>query len=350
MSDRMNVAVVGAGDPHNHLYVNLLRSFDDLVDHVPLFAESIDEMAHHEEHPRLGPRYVDLEEMLKHEKLDAAILLVPHDQKPHFTGRLCGSVAHVLCEKSAALDANRFEEMIASAGKHKRRLSVCYPWRNNPAVHDVRRALRGELGPTRAFEMRFNATRLAHRPSEPTESPKNWTWLRDHSRSGGGILAWLGVHWIDLAHDLFGPAAQISAMIARYTNEVRDVEENAHLTMLTEGGAIGTIRTGWILPDGAKDIYIGIEAEHGAVRWSPAGPSPTVSVQLDGKGGEESEQTYDEQAAANVAWIGDFVRQFLTSAVCGEGDPMISEDDGLYVMRVLDAAYESVRSGRTISL
>ena len=85
----------------------------------------------------------------------------------------------------------------------------------------------------------------------PHRVPDHYLFRRDISR--GGMLEWLGCHWIDLMHYITGqPIASVMAMTGRQTTTEIDVEDTA--TCLLKFG------NGYVLSRSAEHILADLDA------------------------------------------------------------------------------------------
>ena len=95
----------------------------------------------------------------------------------------------------------------------------------------------GKLGKIYGLEMHLVAdqTRL-------TRPDYHRQWFAQRSRSGGGHLIWLGIHWLDLA--MFLTDATISSVCGFTANvggQPIDIEDSAAATLQFSNGTLGTL-------------------------------------------------------------------------------------------------------------
>lgn len=173
------------------------------------------------------------------------------------------SGAAVFCQKPLGRTPHEIEAVIAAARRADRLLGVdlCYRrTRAMAAVHELVRS--GELGPVFAAELVFHN---AYGPDKP--------WFYDRALSGGGCLADLGVHLIDLALWTLGfpEVTRIHGHLAaggRPATAGGPVEDFAQVTMQTADGCLVTLSCSWNLHAG-RDAVIGVRffGERGAVEF-----------------------------------------------------------------------------------
>jgi len=112
-----------------------------------------------------------------------------------------------------------------------------------------------------------------------SRNPKHW--LFDRSISGGGILSWLGGHYIDLlCYVMDADIVSVSAVVDTLSGEDIDVEDVASLSFRFSNGALGRLQAGYQLSIsgagymGTEVRYVyGISRSRGprvldALRWS----------------------------------------------------------------------------------
>src|SRR5262245_2802333 len=77
------------------------------------------------------------------------------------------------------------------------------------------------------------------------------SWFADRTRSGGGHLIWLGIHWIDLVMYLTGMRIVESAGFTSLVGgQPLQIEDSAAMAFRFENGSLGTITSGYYLDRG----------------------------------------------------------------------------------------------------
>jgi predicted dehydrogenase len=232
--------------------------------------------------------------------------------------------------------------------------TVCfsYTWRAHPIAADLQeRAAAGFFGDVRSFDLRFVASKLATRATDH--------YLFDWDASRGGIVQWLGVHWIDLVPWILGEEiARVNATMTHHDGSV-DVEDGASIQLeLAESGAVGTHSTGYYLREGCYDTEIKIYGEEGRCTWDPIGDvfgfDEETTLRLDADEWSSTpvrSLTYNYESAPGYggSWGLSFFEQFL-DARQGNAEVPADVDDALRVLDVLDAAYESAETGEWVSV
>jgi len=213
----------------------------------------------------------------------------------------------------------------------------------------------GMFGRPLAVEVRLITSQVKFR------NPQHW--LFDREKAGGGILSWLACHYIDLVHYILQDEFEaVTALVDTLSGEDISVEDVAAVAFRLRRGTLGTLQAGYMLPrsragyEGATyDTYFALKGTDGGFKWEPfERVQPQVhleSVASAWVGAPERIVTYHfEPSPAYGGRAGlEFVRAFLQAAQRGEPPPVTGED-ALRVLRFVEAAYESSRTGQRVQV
>jgi predicted dehydrogenase len=157
-------------------------------------------------------------------------------------------------------------------------------------------------------------------------------WNADARVSGGGVLIDNGTHSVDLVRYFLGPIAEVHAVEGKRSQGLL-VEETVRVFVRSVSGVIGNIDLSWSI-DKDLDNYLSIYGLHGTVcvgwKESKFRPSSSRDWVVFGKG-------YDKIQA--------FCRQLsnFASAICGEERLLITTEDAIASVEVIEAAYIALR-------
>jgi predicted dehydrogenase len=170
-------------------------------------------------------------------------------------------------------------------------------------------------------------------------------WFTEPALAGGGALVDMGIHALDTARFLLGDPRPAS-VYARIDTQYRDldVDDTGLIVVTWEGGAVSTIESGWWHPhadgpeattvvygdEGYGRLFPTMAARSGEEPEDPGFPSPRVPHGLPAM--------YEAQLAA------------FAEAIATGRAPDAGADIGVDNMRVVDAAYESARTGEVVHL
>lgn len=340
------VAYVGLDHHHAEPYLQTLETLPATVTctcgpnskQVPQGVESLGDV----------PVYDDFETLLASESVDAVFLTLPNRETPKAIERALDAEVDVYTEKPAARTAAELEPLVARAREAEETVCVSYPWQSHPIVGELAALVDGGFfGDLRAFDARFIASQLTYRDTSH--------FIFDEGASRGGILQWLGIHWLQLFDWLLeNRIERVNASMVANSKDVA-VEDGATLQLETSGGALGTLQCGYYLRENLYDTTLDLYGTGGRSSWDPIGRmfgfDGETTLELDDMSGEwESTphrtitHDYDPQPGYGGAWGKGFVEAFF-DACDGDRDPPVTLENALSVLRILDAAYESAETG-----
>lgn len=298
------------------------------------------------------PFYTDYERMLDETDVDIVWLTLSNRDTPAVIRAAVERDIDVFTEKPAARTVAELDAIAASVRESDALVGFSYAWRGHPLAMKLRElAGDGFFGDVLGFDLRFVASQLTTRDTSH--------YLFDPDASRGGIVQWLGVHWIDLLPWILDdPIEQVNAHM-RSTTPTVGVEDAATLQFETATGALGTLTCGYYLREDRYDTHIRIYGKDGRSKWCPIRETFSFDgeavLELDSNHENHtnipSRITHEYTPAPGYGgnWGLDFFKQFL-AARRGKASVPADFDDALQVLRVLDAAYESAESGGWVTV
>ncbi len=350
-------ALLGIEHPHSLAHLRTLQALPE-VGEILLWDENEQALAAavDKQGAKVSATFTDLDQLLARPDLFFVIAALRNDRGPEIFVRVLEAGKHLMAEKPIGRTAADTERVIAVAQRTGTHLGVCYQNRTLPAVQLMRQLVGdGLIGPLISVEMRMITTRVAAR------NPANW--LFNHAYAGGGILSWLGCHYIDMIRYVTGDEiVAVSAEVATRSGEAIDVEDVATLALRFRSGAIGSLHAGYMMAlsgggyhnKAGYDTYGGFNGQLGRITWSsPASPTKISAESLHPAWASAPQRSFDLPLAESPAYGGvsgeQFLRDFIRAAQ-GQGTAWSSGSDALQVARIVDAAYESSRSGRRVAI
>lgn len=299
--------------------------------------------------------YTDLEEMLALPELDAVSVCTWNSAHAPCTIAALNAGKHVLCEKPAAMNAEEAQEMADAAKKSGKLLMIGFVRRFGNDMNVLQDFIAddffGEFYYGKAIYVRRNG------------APGGW--FGDKSRSGGGPLIDLGVHVIDYARYAMGNPNPVSVYGVTYhklgnRNEVKT--SRAYLAS-DNGRSEDSV---YNVEDLASAL---IRFDNGAtlnveVSFALNIPQDRCAIELFGpKGGVVSENELKLYSVAS-GYLSDVTLQADTTAqfdmifqneidhyvdcLLGKTECRSTADDGVQMMKILDAIYESASTGHEV--
>jgi predicted dehydrogenase len=353
---RLRVGVVGLAHYHVTGWVETVEGFADELQIVALYDPDPERgrtlaPPHHDPslRPSLGDAYrrvpfeTDLVDLIDRHDLDIALVTLPNADAPAAIIRLASAGIHLLVDKPAARTAGELREAAAAVEASGVRCVVGLTRRYASAARAARaRVACGELGRLVAAEAVFATSSVVVR--DPANA------LFDRAASGGGILSWLGVHDIDALLWLSGESiVEVSAMTSAVGRDGLAVEDVASVAVRFEGGAVGTIAHSYALPARGYRGRLALRGLDASVELGLADDLVLLTGGDDGALVEER-RVFDEPAVPGYGAGGRAVVADLIGAI-REGRATEARIDALVrALEVIDAAYESARTGRHVAV
>lgn len=234
---------------------------------------------------------------------------------------------HVLCEKPMALNVTECQRMVQACARHGVKLMVCFPLRFLPAHQKMREMVQGgDLG-----EIVFARIQLAKwYPLDAT------AWRSDPAQAGGGVLMDLGSHLLDFFRFVVGEMGEVSAALSHGTAGVA-VEDTAAVRVRFVRGGHGFVDTSFRVPHPQNLVEI-----YGTRGTLLRGPGDSGFRLLTPHGEETFPQAPVHLHRAEM--------EHFSQCILEDQEPLSTGLDGLRNIALIQAAYQSARTGQVVSL
>lgn len=300
--------------------------------------------------------YNSVTEMLANEKLDAADVCVWNCNHAKCTIEALDAGLHVMCEKPMAYNTKEAEEMKAAAERNGKLLVIGFVTR----FADETRIVKDFIDKDYLGDIYYAKAQYVRRHGNPGG------WFADSSRSGGGPVIDLGVHVIDRARYLMGSPKPVSVYAATFSelgenrkklqttvgwsprnakpDDICDVEDFGTALIRFDNGAVIQLETAYAINDKPKSGLMlcgnkgGIQTGAGELILY----SDTNGFMTDTKIDINNYKYSKELFAAEM--------QHFADCILGRCECNATPDDGIIVMKILDAIYESARTGHEVIL
>jgi predicted dehydrogenase len=251
--------------------------------------------------------------------VDAAVIATPSHLHAEIASSLLASGVHVLCEKPLATTADGARRVADAASSSGSVLAVGHFRRffpTTPLVADLLR--RGICGRPQRFAAEEGYVFAWEAQSD--------YWL-DRERAGGGVLADLGPHVLDVLRTWFGPDLAVAAY---RDDSLGGVEADCVLELDGPGqGTIECSRTRALRSERR------IECENGAI-VEPLPQPGELSIEVEGRIHRLHAGGDDAYPAAFRAQLADFLVAARNGLM-----PTVRGEDGVAVLETIEAAYAS---------
>lgn len=238
---------------------------------------------------------------------------------------------HVLCEKPVAVTRADAATLTTAARSAGRVVVPCHQYRFNPVWRQIGHWVRDDaIGEWHLAELSVYRLK-ADGGAQP------WRSLR--ADSGGGILLDHGTHLLYSLFDLGGEPQTVQAWTGRLRHREYEVEDTAQL-LIGFPDRLATILLTWAA--GHRENRVRIIGERGTIDWHGG----MLSLERDGHPRLEHDYTVQLDKRSYAGWFTALFSTFADAMDRGEADEALA--DITRVAAVLEAAYESARSGSTV--
>ena len=355
MTDKVKVAVIGMGVGMAHARGYLACPDAELAAICDSNPQRLKERG-----DQLGVpaerRFTEINDVLALPGLDAVSIGLPNALHAPVALQAFAAGKHVLCEKPLAANAGEAQQMVDAARAAGKHLMVCFNYR----FRDDARWLKGLQEGGRLGEVYYARAGWLRCAGIPGAGG----WFTNKGLAGGGPLIDLGVHVLDLTLWLMGypqPVAVSGASYAKFgprgkkasgawtSGGAFEVEDLAAGFVRFANGATLQIETSWAShtrpnrdeyfttlygTEGGCELDVNNYTDRDTVSFftEEAGRPVLVKPNFVTRGGHD-------QAMAH------FVQSIQTNC-----PPESSGEQGLALMKIIDALYESARLGREVRI
>lgn len=350
--EKVRIGIVGTGGIGNaHL-----GAYRNVKDVQIVAACDINEERLNETCDKFGieKRYLSITKMLANEELDAADVCVWNCNHAKCTIEALNAGLHVLCEKPMAYNAKEAVEMKAAAEKNGKILMIGFVTRFSDEAKVAKDLIdNGYLG-----EIYYAKAQYIRRHGNPGG------WFGDTARSGGGPVIDLGVHVIDRARYLMGGHKPVSVYAATFSklgedrkalkttvgwsprnaspDDVCDVEDFGTALIRFDNGSVVQLETAYAVNDVPKSGLM-LCGDKGGLK---TGDGPLVLY--SNINGYMADSVLDTAHLKNGGEQFTREMQHFADCVLGRCECNANAEDGVIVMKILDAIYESARTGHEV--
>jgi predicted dehydrogenase len=351
-NEKISLGVIGAGNIGNVHMQTFKRLSSDVHIHAVTDTYLPLAEARAKEHG-IGKVHATAEALIEDPEIDAVVIGVPNKWHAPLAVRALEAGKHVVLEKPMAISVDAAREIVRAQRKSGKVLMIPHQMRWESVALQVKEQIdKGVLGPI--YSAKAGWFRRKGIPG--------WgTWFTQKEESGGGPLIDIGVHMLDLALHLMGNPKPVSVSGATYAefgpkrkgigtwgkpnwDGIYDVEDLATALIRMEDGSTLTLEVSWAVhmdTENAPFIHL-MGSDGGASIRGNKGKLLTElfdrAIDVDLK-----EPEGDEGGRIRLS------RHFVECVREGK-QPLSSVMTGFTNNLILDAIYESSRTGREVIL
>ncbi|GGF92654.1 oxidoreductase [Paenibacillus abyssi] len=344
----IHIGIIGYGLSGSVFHAPLIDSVEELQLRA-IVSSSADKVHQDYPHTEVIP---DVDSLLVKQDIDVVVVTSPNATHYEYAKQAILAGKHVVVEKPFTVTTAEAEDLIGLADQQGVVLSVYQNRRWDGDFLTVQSLLEtGMLGRLSLYESHFER----YRP----QLQNRW---KEHQLPGSGILYDLGSHLIDQALTLFGKPESVWADL-RMEREGTQIVDYYHLVLGFAGGMRAILHSGSLVKqpgprfqlhgDQGSFIKFGLDpqeeqlkrgvrpGDHGYGEDQPAGFGQMTTE----AGGLTMRSTIETRRGCYEMYYGQ-----LAKAISAGGEVPVPATDALHTMRIIEAAIESSREQRTITL
>jgi predicted dehydrogenase len=359
MGKKLKVGIIGCGGISAQKHLPALAGIAEAE--ITAFCDILPEKAESlcKKYGSQGAKtYTDYRELLKDASIDAVHVCTPNLSHSPITVAALEAGKHVMCEKPMAINYQEAKKMTDAAKKTGKLLTIGYQNRCSPAAMHLKKVCeRGDLG-----EIYFAKAHAIRRRGVPT-----WGVFLNEKEQGGGPLIDIGTHALDLTlymmnnykpksvtgsvYKKLGDKPDCGNIFGPWNPKEYTVEDSAFGFITMENGATIILESSWALntldtgegictlcgTKGGADMKDGLRINSDDLgRFTMNKPDLSV-------GGVQ----YYEGASMEPK---DIECRNFYDAILHNAELRVKPEEAMVVTQILDAIYESGRTGKQINL
>lgn len=334
--EKVKIALVGIGGISQVVRIPSLKKLDDveLVALCDTDRSKVSFVADKFEVPRV---YSDIQYLLKKEtELNGIIICTPNNLHYPMALACLDAGLNTMVEKPLALSAEQAQRMVDKAEKKKVHLVAGMNNRFRDDAVILKDFMdKNELG--QPFYVKSGWLKRWNRS-------KQKGWIIDKKIAGGGVMMDLGIQLIDLDLWLLGnpKIKQVKAYLYNLSN-AGNVEDSGLVVIETENNVVVTVEVSWRMHLERSLSYTHFFGSEGGAFLNPLRLNKEMHGNLVNVSPMQIDMNVDIFKKAFESEIKNFV-----AVIKNESEPITPGRDGVYLMRIMDAVYESAATGKTI--
>lgn len=297
--------------------------------------------------------YIDYKELLARDDIDMVDVLTENKQHCQLTCDALRAGKHVMVEKPMSITSAEADQMILSAKESGKKFTVGYQSRFNDDAQLLRNlTIEGQMG-----KIYYAEAETLRRRGVPT-----WGTFLSLDKQGGGPMIDIGTHILDLCLWTMNDYSSVKSVLARnydqliplagYNNgghwdiDKFEVEDSSFGTVVLESGATLVIKASWAVNIEEENSKHGLMLCGTKAGATICDSKQTLKINCSRNDRlwtclpsnlKDDNNKYDQEMAAWVQCIRE------------DTNPMVLPEQAAQVVRIIEAVYESARSGKAIN-
>ena len=302
------------------------------------------------------------EDLIADNNVDTVYILTANSTHSEYAIKAMLAGKHVLCEKPMAMNLREAERMLETAEKTKKKLTIGYQCRLIPEVVYLKGLCdKGALG-----DIYYAKALAVRRRAVPT-----WGSFLDKEAQGGGCLIDMGTHAIDMAlhlmdnydvasvmgntYNFLGKRPTDANAFGKWDPDKFEVEDSAFALIRMKNGATISVDCSWAL----NTLLVLLVQENKTVLCGTKGGADILDgVRLNGESDGVLTVTTPDIYKNTGASLPNFRNapkiptesRLWIDAIINDREPFVKPYEAYTVSRIIEAIYESAKTGQSVSL
>ena len=367
--EKLRIGIIGCGNIANTKHMPTLAKFPNLAEMVAFCDKDLEKAKsaaakYGAEDARI---YSDYMELVKDSGIDAVHVCTPNRWHCEMSVAALEAGRHVMCEKPMAITYKDAKKMTETAIRTGKLLTIAYQNRFRKDCRTLKKLIdNGELG-----EVYYAKAHALRRRGIP-----NWGVFSNKEEQGGGPLIDIGTHSLDITlwmMDNYKPLSVMGSIFYKLGTTLRgdeqgtderwdpdtfEVEDSAFGFIKFENGAAVYLETSWALNTleqkqamttlcgtkaGASMEYLGNTGTDRQLLINKVSAGTLAVLEPDVKEKEKASAdlifSYPGADEECITWL---------NALDGKSGIVVKPEQAMVVTQILEAIYESARTGKVI--
>lgn len=281
--------------------------------------------------------YETYDRLAENPEVKVIYIVLPNGMHAEYTVRGAKAGKHILCEKPMASTVAECEQMIAACESAKVKLMIAYRSQYEPFDRAIVKMVR---------EKKFGALREFVSANSQNEGDPS-QWRLNKKLAGGGPLPDVGIYAINAARFLSGEEpSEVMGFLTQPKDDprFREVESAVQFTLKFPSGFLATATCSY---NAHRSQFLRLQGDKAWAEMDPAYAYRGLRLRTS-----QVVEEHDAVIEPRVVEKNQFALEIdhMAQCVMNDRDPHTPGEEGLQDMRIIEAIYESARSGKKVSL
>ena len=281
--------------------------------------------------------YENYDDLARNPEVKVIYIVLPNSMHLEYTVRGAKAGKHILSEKPMAVNPAECEKMIAACKAANVKLMIAYRQQYEPMNREiVKRIKSGKLGTPRAF-----IATNSQNQGDPGQ------WRQKLALAGGGCLPDVGLYCLNAARFWSGEEpTEVFGQTVQPRNDPRftEVEASCNFTLRFPSGLLASCNTGYAAH---KSQWARIEGSDSWAELAPAFAYTGLKLR-ESRLMEKHETILEPTIEAKDQFAAEMDHMAL--CVMRNLEPHTPGEEGLQDHRLIEAIYESARTGKSVKV